>query len=297
MMKKVTKIQSLVVILLTLGLLITQGQTESSAQPNYTEVEVTSLDGDLYVNPEYIGKVRSIRTIDRNGLLGDRVEIEVRILTDGWRKFSIPSSLAGAFGVIISGEDGILKISLPEEPPDPAGTPVYSIEKLLIEFGTLSTTFVYPSQTVLEPSKFKVGLLNNKDETIIPGSAIVLKSNELAANFQNLPSSVVNSEGNVRVSITKADGSFINAEIPAWGYNIFVPETDVGTPSPITAEVFGLSPDAKIRFDFSSLADQVINPSTNVLTVKEINSGASVSTITTSIGGPQPLTVTVKRAQ
>lgn len=294
-MIKVDKMRAFLYFMLTIGLLMPLSSPVAWAQPQYTEVELTSLDGDIYVNPEYIGKVRSIRTIDRSGLLGDRVEIEVRIMTDDWRKFSLPSELSGAFGIIISGESGILKISLPGTPANPGGSAVYSIEKLLIEFGTLNTTFVFPSQTILEPSKYQIGILDNSNQSFIPGKIIVMKSEQLAAEFQNLPSSIVNSEGMLRVNVTKPDGSFINAEIPAWGYNIFVPETDVGKPAPITAEVFGLDPEAKIRFDFSSLADQVINPSTKVLTVKEINSGDPVSTITTNRGGPQPLTVTVKK--
>jgi len=294
-MIKVHEIKVLIAILLALGLLFPLSSQESSAQPMYTQVEVTSLDGDIYVNPEYVGKVRSIRTVDRNGLLGDRIEVEVRILTDDWRKFSLPPALSSAFGVIISGERGILKISLPGTQVNPDGSDIYSIEKLLIEFGTLSTTFVFPAQSIIEPSKYRIGLMDNRDQSFIPGKVIVMKSNELAAGFQNLPSAVVSSGGMLRVSITNPDGSFINADIPAWGYNIFVPETDVGTPAPITAEVFGLDPGAKIRFDFSSLADQVINPSTKILTVKEINSGALVSTITTNRGGAQPLTVTVKK--
>lgn len=294
-MIKVDKMRAFLYFMLAIGLLMPLSSPVAWAQPQYTEVELTSLDGDIYVNPEYIGKVRSIRTIDRSGLLGDRVEIEVRIMTDDWRKFSLPSELSGAFGIIISGESGILKISLPGTPANPGGSAVYSIEKLLIEFGTLNTTFVFPSQTILEPSKYQIGILDNSNQSFIPGKIIVMKSEQLAAEFQNLPSSIVNSEGMLRVNVTKPDGSFINAEIPAWGYNIFVPETDVGKPAPITAEVFGLDPEAKIRFDFSSLADQVINPSTKVLTVKEINSGDPVSTITTNRGGPQPLTVTVKK--
>lgn len=296
-MIKAHKIKAFLTIVLAVALSIPLSSLDGQAQPMYTEVEVTSLKGDIYVNPEYIGKVRSIRTIDRSGLLGDRVEIEVRILTDDWRKFSLPSELSGAFGVIISGERGILKISLPATPANSGGSAVYSIEKLLIEFGTLNTTFVFPSQSILEPSKYQIGLLNNSDQSFIPGKIIVMKSDQLAAEFQNLPSSIVNIEGMLRVNVKEPGGSFINAEIPAWGYNIFVPETDVGKPAPITAEVFGLDPEANIRFDFSSLADQVINPSTKVLTVQEINSGAPVSTITTNRGGPQPLTVTVKKVE
>lgn len=295
-MKKAYKIKMLLVLFVAVSIFVPGGY-QAWSQPTYTEVELTSLQGEIFVNPDYIGKVRSVRTIDRSGLLGDRVEVEVRIMTDNWRKFTLPPELSGAFGIIVSGENGILKISLPATPVSPGGEAVYSINKLLIEFGVLNTTFVFPPQNVLEPSKFKVGLLDNRSDSFIPGNVIVMKSNELAADFKNLPSAVVNDKGLLRVNITSPGGSFINAEIPAWGYNISVPETDISKPAAITAEVFGLDPDSEIRFDFTSLADQVIVPSTKVMTVNEINSGETVATITTKIGGPQPLTVTVKRVQ
>jgi hypothetical protein len=101
----------------------------------------------------------------------------------------------------------------------------------------------------------------------------------------------------MKVSLKEPGGTFVNADIPAWGYNIIVSETDIDTPAPITAEVFGLPDDAEIRFDFSSLTGQVIDPSTKILTAGEINKGATVSTITTKIGGAQPLTVTVRRVR
>ena len=74
-----------------------------------------------------------------------------------------------------------------------------------------------------------------------------------------------------------------------------VSETDTGVPAPITAQVFGLPDNEEIRFNFVSLSGQVINPSTKTLTVGKINKGAQISTITTKIEGPQPITVTVKR--
>ena len=88
---------------------------------------------------------------------------------------------------------------------------------------------------------------------------------------------------------------FINSDIPTWGYNILVSETDTGVAAPITAEVFGLPDDSEIKFNFTSLSGQIINPSTKTLTVGEINKGEQVSTITTKIEGSQPIAVTVRR--
>ncbi len=269
----------------------------SSAPPTYTEVELTSLDGEIFVNPLYTGKVSTVRTIDKSGLIGEKVDIEVRIMTDGWRKFSLPQSAAGAYGVIVSGDDGILKISKPAQPGTPTGGVLKSVKKLVIEFGYLNTVFLFPRMNILEPSKVELGVLNKADNKFINGNIVAMKLDQAAVEFRDLPSGVVNKEGTMRVSLKEPGGTFINSDIQAWGYNIIVSETDIGTPAPITAEVFGLPDDAEIRFDFSSLTGQVISPSTKILTVAEINKGTPVSTITTDIGGSQPLTVTVKRVR
>ena len=271
--------------------------TTSSAPPRYTEVELTSLDGEIYINPLYTGKVSTVRTIDKNGLIGQKVNIEVRIMTDGWRKFSLPQAAGGVDGVIVSGDEGILKISKPAETGTPSGGGLKSNGKLVIEFGYLSTVFSFPSMNILEPSKVELGVLNNADNKFINGSIVAMKPDQAAVEFQDLPGTVVNKEGMMRVSLKEPGGTFVNSDIQAWGYNIIVSETDIDTPAPIKAEVFGLPDDAEIRFDFSSLTGQVISPSTRILTVGEINKGTPVSTITTKIGGAQPLTVIVKRVR
>ncbi len=40
----------------------------SASGPQYTEIEFTSLDGEIYVNPLYTGKITSVRTINESGL-------------------------------------------------------------------------------------------------------------------------------------------------------------------------------------------------------------------------------------
>jgi hypothetical protein len=258
-------------------------------------VELTSLSGEIFINPEYTGKINSIRTLNRNQLLGEKVEIVTRTLTDSWKKLEIPASLTGAFGLVISGTEGIVKITLPQQNAISGSGTLKSISELFIEFGSLNATFTFPAVNILEPSGFEIGILNTANNTFINGEIIALKSDQAAVLFQNLSSSVVNKDGMIRVSLKKPDGTFVNSEIPAWGYNIMVSETDTGVPAPITAEVFGLPDDTQIKFNFISLSGQVINPSSVTLTVGEINRGTDISTITTKIGGPQPITVTVSR--
>lgn len=267
-----------------------------ASPPPLYELELTSLSGEIFINPKYSGKINSARTLNRNELLGEKIEIETRTLTDNWKKLNIPSSLAGSFGLVISGKQGIIKITLPEgSATNPGSGSMKSISDLFIEFGTLQATFTFPEVSILEPSKFEIGIFNASDNSFINGDIIALKNNQAAVKFDNLPASVVNSDAMIRMSLRKPDGTFINSDIPAWGYNILVSETDTGVAAPITAEVFGLPDDTEIKFSFVSLSGQIINPSMQTLTVGEINKGAQVSTITTKIEGPQPITVTVRR--
>ncbi|MEM7007809.1 MAG: hypothetical protein AAF462_01600 [Thermodesulfobacteriota bacterium] len=272
------------------------GEDAMAAPPSLYELELTSLSGEIYINPKYSGKINSIRSLDRNHLLGEKVKIETRTLTDGWRKLNIPSSLSSAFGLVVSGTQGIVKLTLPQDPSFRSGSgTLQSISSLFIEFGKLHATLTFPELSILEPSKFEIGILNTTDNTFINGDIVALKDNQAAVIFNNLSSSVVNSDGMIRMSLRKADGTFINSDMPAWGYNIIVSQTETGVPAPITADVFGLAEDTKMKFNFVSLSGQIINPSQVILTVGEINKGAEISTITTKIQGPQPITVTVTK--
>ena len=276
----------------------TLGEVAMATPPPLHESELTSLTGEIYINPKSTGTIRSIRTLDRGHLLGEKVELEARTLTDGWRKLNVPISLAGAFGLVISGRQGIVKLTLPQEPSPPSGSgTLKSISDLFMEFGTIHATFTFPSINILEPSKVAISILDTTNNRFINGDIIALKNDQAAVVFQSLPSSVVNNDGMIRISLRRADGSFLNSDIPAWGYNIVVSETDTGVAAPITADVFGLPDDAKIKFNFVSLSGQIINPSTNTLTVKDINKGKEISTITTKISGAQPITVTVVRVK
>ena len=273
---------------------INASEVAMTSPPPLYELELTSLYGEVFINPVYTGKINSVRALDRNQLLGKKVDIKTRTLTDSWKKLNVPSSLSDAFGLVVSGKEGILKITLPQNTTGSSGSGVLrSVGSLLIEFGSLNATFTFPEVNILEPSRYQIGILNTADNTFINGDIIVLKNNQAAVEFGNLPASVVNKDGMIRVSLKKSDGTFINSDLPAWGYNIIVSETDTGVPAPITAQVFGLPDDEEIKFNFVSLTGQVINPSMKTLTVGEINKGTQISTITTNIEGPQPITVTV----
>src|SRR3972149_314418 len=124
-----------------------------------------------------------------------------------------------------------------------------------------------------------MGILDFKDDKFINGEIIAIKNNQVAVNFHDLPPTVVNKDGMIRVSLKTPDGSFLGADLKAWGYNILVGEIE----------------DAKLKFTFLPLPEQDITPNTKTLTVKDINKGTPIAKIVTSIPGDQPLSVLVEK--
>lgn len=286
---------SVYILICTVLLYSTAIGAANAREPIYIEAELTSMDGEIYVNPDFVGKIDSVRTIDKNGLLGEKISIESRVLTDNWRMLAMPPEAAAAHGVIISGDRGLLNISKPSGRAAPVKGTLQPVADVEIPFGTMYTTLKFPSQTVLEPSKYSMEILDNNTGSFTKGDIIAMKNDQAAVYFSNLGPSALNEEGNLKISMKKPDGSFINSEVPAWGYNVMVSEADLDEAVPITAEVFGLPQDSKVRFQFDSLSDQIIDPSLVTLTVKEVNSGRPISTVKTKIAGSQPLSVTVSR--
>ncbi len=269
----------------------------TGAPPTYTEINFTSLGGEIFINPRFVGKINAVRTTNRAGVMGERIDVDVRTLTDGWKRFELPPSEQGASGVIISGDAGIIKISTLSSPSSPDAGGITPTGELLIEYGGLVTTFLIPRVSVLEPSKFEVSLLNFNTDSPVLGQVIALKDDQLAAVFANISGEVVNDKGMLRVSLKNPNGSYINSDLPGWGYNIMVSETDTGKPAEIKATVFGLPSEASVVFNFSPLSGQIFEPERVKMSVTDINSGKTVSTITTTIPGAQPLSVTAERAQ
>jgi len=262
--------------------------------PLYSEVEFSSIVGEIFVNPDYSGRISNVWTLLRDGLPGGRQGVEVAKSSDGWERIIVHESEFNARGLIATGKKGTIKVTISEKEAPSWSDKIKSLNELTIGFGQLKATFLTP-MTISQPSAFGIEVLDYKGEQFISGEVIAVKDNEIAVEFVNLPSSVVSRDGTIRVSLKESKERFLNADLQAWGYNILVPETDIGRESQIKAEVFGLPGEDQVRFTFAPLSGQKITPLTRTLTVQEVNSGEPLATLVTSIPGTQPLSVSVEK--
>lgn len=274
----------------------TKGKGKSSLETvTYTQVEFSSLIGDIFVNPRFTGRITTVRTFLKDSSPRDNPVVDVRETKDGWEKVVVSESESDAVELIATGKKGSLKISLSKEEAPSEVDKLQSLGQVVITFGLLSTTLIAPDKKITKPSGFEMGILDFKEDKFINGDIIAIKNNQVAVNFHDLPPTVVNKDGNIRLSFKTPDGSFLGADLKAWGYNILVGEIEVGKPLPIKAEVFGLPEDAKLKFTFEPLLEQNITPNIKTFTVKDINKGTTIAKIVTSIPGAQPLSVVVEK--
>jgi len=267
-----------------------------SKPPIYTEIKFRSLSGEIFINPKYTGRVVSVEAIRSGGTSSANKDMGINVAEDNWSGFVVPESQPELEGVNVIGEDGSLKISLIREDSTHGDEGIKSIRKPIIFFGGLSTTFITPEFRMIKPSKFEIGIFDYDEKKFLSGDIIALKNNQIAVKFQNLPHTVISEDGLLLVSIKEPDGSFLNSELSAWGYDIFVPDTDVEKAAPITAKVFGLPKEARLKFTFKPLQGQRFSNTNSILSVKAINSGEPITMITTSIPGVQPLSVKVEES-
>jgi hypothetical protein len=272
----------------------TEGKMLSDA-PKYTQVEFSSLVGEFFVNPLYTGKITTVRTFLKEGSPRDNPIVNVRETKNGWEKIIVSSSESDAVGLLATGRKGSLKISLSKGGLPSEIDKLRSLNQIIIGFGKLSTTLITTDKEISNLAGFEVGILDLKEDKFMNGDIIAIKDSEIAVEFHDLPPTVMNKDGTIRVSLKTPDGSFLGADLKAWGYNLFVDDADVGKPAPIKAEVFGLPEDAKLKFFFEPLSGQNITPDTKTLTVKEINKGKPIAEIVTSIPGAQPISVMIEK--
>lgn len=266
-----------------------------SEPPRYTEVKFSSITGEIFVNPQYTGNVTNVRKLFNYTPSSSNPATELQITSNGWESIKVPTSESDVVGLIVTGEKGTLKISLSKLEAPIEVEKLKPLNDLIISFGQLNTTFLTPSTNISQAGGFGIEILDYKENKFMSGDIIAIKDHQIAARFEGLPPTVVNSDGIVRISLKESGDKFLNADLRAWGYNVFVPDTDIENPSPIKAEVFGLPMEAKLNFSFQSLPGQKITPSMRTLTVKEVNSGEPIVTIVTSIPGAQPLSVLVEK--
>ncbi|MGH7909704.1 MAG: hypothetical protein ACRENW_07645 [Thermodesulfobacteriota bacterium] len=261
----------------------------------YTQVEFSSLIGDIFVNPRYTGRITTVRTFLKDGSPRDNPVVNVRETKDGWEKVIVSESESDAVELIATGKKGSLKISLSKEEAPSEVDKLQSLNQIIIRFGQLSATLITLDKKISKPAGYEISILDTKEDKFRNGDIIAINNNQIAVKFHDLPPTVVNKDGNIRLSLKTPDGSFLGADIKAWGYNILVGEIDVGKPLPIKGEVFGLPEDAKLKFTFEPLPEQNITPNTKTLTVKDINKGTTIAKVVTSIPGAQPLSVVVEK--
>ncbi len=266
-----------------------------SDTPKYAQIEFSSLVGEIFVNPQHTGRITTVRAFLKGGSPRDNPVVNVRETKDGWEKVIVASSESDAVELVATGRKGTLKISLSKEKLPSQGDKLQSINQIIVSFGELSATLVTPDKEISKPVGFEVGVFDFKKDKFISGDIIAIKNNQIAVKFHDLPPTVINKDGTIRVSLKTPDGSFLGAELKAWGYNLYVADADIGKPAPIKAEVFGLPEDATLKFTFEPLSGQDITPNTKTLTVKEINKGTHIAKIVTSIPGAQPLSVAVDK--
>ncbi len=266
-----------------------------SETPAYNEVEFGSIVGEFFVNPEYTGRITTVRTFPKGGSPRDNPVVDVRETDDGWEKVIVSQSESDAESIIATGHRGSLKISLPKRKPLAKSDKLQQLGDLIISFGDLYATLIMPSAEISQPGSFEVSILDPKENKFIKGDIIAIRRDQVAVNFHDLSSNIVNEDGKFRINLKKPGGDSFQADLKAWGYNILIPDTGTGKSTSITAEVFGLPNDAKLKFTFESLPGQNVTPSTTTLPVRKINMGASLGTITTSIPGSQALSVSVER--
>jgi len=267
-----------------------------SKSPIYTEINLRTLSGEIFINPKYAGRVISVKAIGSGGTESSEKDMDINVADDSWSGFVVPESESELEGLMVIGDKGSLKISLVREASTYGDEGIKSIKRPKISFGALSTTFITPKFKITEPSKFEIGIFDYNANKFLNGDVIALKSNQFAVKFRNLPPSVISKDGMLLISIKEPDGSFLNSELSAWGYNIFVPDTDVERSVPITAKVFGLPKEAKLKFTFLPLKGQSFSSPVSLLSVKDINSGKPLTMITTLIPGVQPLSVKVEES-
>lgn len=263
-----------------------------------TEILFTSISGEIYLNPKRIGRIVSVTPVGPGNSSSSKHEIEFDRTKDLWPVVIVPQSLSNLEGLNVTGEEGSISISRSGEKraPDLNENELKTITKPKVAFGQLSSTILFRDMNVNTPSKFEIGVFDFKDNKFINGDIIALTNNQMAVKFENLPSTVISREGKLRYSLKDEDGSFINSDMAAWGYEIMIPDADIGKDVPIKAQIFGLTDDAKVKFTFQPVEGQKYSLPVNTLSVREINSGQPITTISTSIAGNQLISVTVEES-
>jgi len=268
----------------------------------YNRATFTAISGEVAINPAYTGSITEVRfTTPEGEPLKEQPRAKVAEMKDGWYRVSVPDAISKGASLQVVGDVGILELS-PNKKPSSKGASSEGAaglrpisEPLVFTNGRCSTTFYIPQTNISQPTKFRVGIFDWAKNEYIVGNIVALKSDQVAVSFRELPNTVVSKEGKIVAILARPDGDPLEMDAKGWGYNIIMNFDPLITePAPMKLEIFGLSPDTKVRVTLKPIEGQTIKPLTNVLTVAQINSGALVATVSTTIAAPQPLNILVE---
>ncbi len=270
----------------------------------YSRATFTTISGEVAINPAYTGRITEVRfTTPEGNPLKEQPRVKVVGTGDGWYKLSIPDAISKDASFQVMGDIGILQLSpSPKKKPSTRGASSEGVgglkpisEPLIFTNGICNTSFYIPQMDISQPTKFKIGIFDWAKNEYIVGNVVALKSDQVAVSFTELSNTVVSKEGEIVAILARPDGDPLEVEAKGWGYNIIMNFDPLVTePTPMKLEIFGLSPDTKVRVTLKPIEGQTIKPLANVLTVAQINSGALVATVSTTIAAPQPLNILVE---
>jgi hypothetical protein len=215
---------------------------------------------------------------------------------DGWTVLDIPKN-AGIIGAVIGGVNGVVRLT--QRPPAvgvsaPAAGAIAPHDGVLeVAAGGVDETLVGDTLfTPGDPAGHAVSFIDPATNITHPATIVAGRTNEIGISAGAVPPSVVQADGSCTVQVNKPDGSTLHSRIgSAWGYELSIPPVaHVGAAAPVTARVYGLKPEQKVRFQFLPGAGQTITPLTVVLTGAQLEGGPMpVAQLQTETAGPQSL--------
>lgn len=272
---------------------------EAYAQEHY-EARFKELDNSVFVNADIVGnKATAYPQLATSVNVARSTTLSTSYVNSKWVKVNIPDDLKNSLtGLIVSGSGGSAKIKV-EEAKDYNGLKgaFASLGELVVANGRFSTTLLVSVGEGVNPSSvIGVEMFDFGKKEFVGGKVVAISGKEVAVEFAGLSTmGVVTKQGVAQLSIVASPGKFINSSLSAWGYDIEVPDTDVGKPSPIKAWIYGLPPGERVSFRFSPISGQRITPLSSDYLVRQVNAGIPIAWIETTIEGAQPLNVEVRR--
>ena len=216
----------------------------------------------------------------------------------GWLKIKGAEISEDSIGLVVGGTRGVVFIKEDSglgHKQD--GKAIEKIDELVVRIGKLEGAVYIKDFDPSVIEKLEAAVLDNKRKEFIWGDIIVVSEGFMAIEFDSLSREVINKDGNLRLSITTPNGSFVSSELKAWGYDVFVSDSEIDKPASIKAKIYGVKKKDKVEFSFVEAPGQEITPEKQVFNVKEINSNKTVAEIVSTSEGSQPLQVDIKRVE